>query len=100
MPDKIAVITGASSGFGLLTTVQLATAGFRVVASMRDLARRTKLDEAVASAAVSAKVDVRRLDVTEISTIAGFVEAVSRDYGHIDVLINNAGFAVAGFAED
>ena len=100
MPDKIAAITGASSGFGLLTTVQLAKAGFRVIASMRDLARRTKLDEAVAAAGVSAKVDVRRLDVTEINTIPGFVEAVVGDYGRIDVLINNAGFAVAGFAED
>lgn len=100
MPDKIAVITGASSGFGLLTTVQLAKAGFRVIASMRDPARRTKLDEAVTAAGVSAKVDVRRLDVTEINTIPGFVEAVVGDYGRIDVLINNAGFAVAGFAED
>lgn len=98
MPDKIAVITGASSGFGLLTTVELAKAGFRVVASMRDLGRRGKLDEAAAG--VSTRVDVRRLDVTEINTISGFVEAIVRDYGRIDVLINNAGFAVAGFAED
>jgi NAD(P)-dependent dehydrogenase (short-subunit alcohol dehydrogenase family) len=100
MSDKIAVITGSSSGFGLLTTVELAKAGFRVVASMRDLGRRAKLDESAAAAGVAAKIDVRRLDVTEINTLAGFVEAVVRDYGRIDVLINNAGFAVAGFAED
>jgi NAD(P)-dependent dehydrogenase (short-subunit alcohol dehydrogenase family) len=100
MPDKIAVITGASSGFGLLTTIELAKSGFRVVASMRDLGRRGKLDEAGAAADLVAKIDVRRLDVTEINTIPGFVETVVRDYGRIDVLINNAGFAVAGFAED
>jgi NAD(P)-dependent dehydrogenase (short-subunit alcohol dehydrogenase family) len=100
MSDKIAVITGSSSGFGLLTTVELAKAGYRVVASMRDLGRRAKLDEAAAAAGVAAKIDVRRLDVTEIATIPEFVDAIVRDYGRIDALINNAGFAVAGFAED
>jgi NAD(P)-dependent dehydrogenase (short-subunit alcohol dehydrogenase family) len=100
MSDKIAVITGASSGFGLLTTIELAKSGFRVVASMRDLGRRGKLDNAGAAAGVVAKIDVRRLDVTEFNTVPEFVESVVRDYGRIDVLINNAGFAVAGFAED
>jgi len=100
MSEKIAVITGSSSGFGLLTAIELAKAGYRVVASMRDLGRRGKLDEAAAAAGVAAKIDVRRLDVTEIATIPDFVDAIVRDYGRIDVLINNAGFAVAGFAED
>ena len=100
MSDKIAVITGSSSGFGLLTTVELAKAGYRVVASMRDLGRRGKLDEAAAAAGVAPKIDARRLDVTEIATIPEFVDAIVRDYGRIDALINNAGFAVAGFAED
>jgi NAD(P)-dependent dehydrogenase (short-subunit alcohol dehydrogenase family) len=100
MSDRIAVITGSSSGFGLLTAVELAKAGYRVVASMRDSGRRVRLDEAATAAAFSAKIDVRRLDVTEFDTIPGFVEAVVRDYGRIDVLVNKAGFAVAGFAED
>ena len=100
MSEKIAVVTGSSSGFGLLTTVELAKAGFRVVASMRDLARREMLDESAAAAGVAEKIDVRQLDVTEIAAMPGFVEAVVRDYGRIDVLVNNAGFAVAGFAED
>jgi len=99
-PEKIALITGASSGFGLLTSVELAKAGFRVVATMRDLARRERLDQAVAAAGVGARVDVRALDVTRFDTLPGFVDAVVRDYGRLDVLVNNAGFAVAGFAED
>ncbi|HSY93329.1 MAG TPA: SDR family oxidoreductase [Candidatus Binatus sp.] len=99
-PEKIALITGASSGFGLLTSVELAKAGFRVVATMRDLARRERLDQAVAAAGVGARVDVRALDVTKFDTLPGFVDAVVRDYGRLDVLVNNAGFAVAGFAED
>jgi len=99
-PEKIALITGASSGFGLLTSVELAKAGFRVVATMRDLARRERLDQAVAAAGVGVRVDVRALDVTRFDTLPGFVDAVVRDYGRLDVLVNNAGFAVAGFAED
>jgi NAD(P)-dependent dehydrogenase (short-subunit alcohol dehydrogenase family) len=100
MVEKIAVITGSSSGFGLLAAVELAKAGFRVVASMRDLGRRGRLDEAALAAGVAAKIDVRRLDVTQIDSIAGFVDGVVQDYGRVDALINNAGFAVAGFAED
>lgn len=100
MPEKIATVTGASSGIGLLTSVELAKAGFRVVASMRDLARREALDQAAAASRVVAKIDVRVLDVTKFDTIPGFIEAVVGDYGRIDVLVNNAGFAVAGFAED
>jgi NAD(P)-dependent dehydrogenase (short-subunit alcohol dehydrogenase family) len=100
MSDRIALITGSSSGFGLLTVIELAKAGFRVVATMRDLNRRGQLDEAAGAAGVQAQIDVRRLDVTEFETLPSFAEAVVRDYGRIDTLVNNAGFAVAGFAED
>ena len=40
MPDKIAIVTGSSSGIGLLTAIELAKNGFKVVATMRDLERR------------------------------------------------------------
>lgn len=100
MSDRIAVITGSSSGFGLLTSIELAKAGFRVVASMRDLNRRGRLDEAALAAGVQAKIDVRHLNVTEFDAIPSFVDGVVRDYGRMDTLVNNAGFAVAGFAED
>ena len=93
------IVTGASSGFGLLTSLEFAKAGFRVVASMRDLNRRANLDQAANSAGVTS-LDVRALDVTRFDEIPSFVEGVVRDYGRINVLVNNAGFAVAGFAED
>ena len=100
MANKIAVITGTSSGFGLLTAVELARQGFEVVATMRDLGRRSYLEEAAARAGVGAKIDVRKLDVTEFDRIPSFVAEVLGDYKRIDVLVNNAGFAMAGFAED
>ena len=100
MSEKLALITGASSGFGLLTSIEMAKAGFQVVATMRDLSRRAKLDEAASAAGVGARIDIRELDVTHFPAIATVVDTVARDYGRIDVLINNAGFPVAGFAED
>jgi NAD(P)-dependent dehydrogenase (short-subunit alcohol dehydrogenase family) len=98
--EKIAVVTGSSSGFGLLTCIELARHGFRVIATMRDLGRRERLDQAAGAAGVAAQLDVRQLDVTHFDTIPSFVETAVHDYGRIDVLVNNAGFAVAGFAED
>ena len=100
MSSKIAVITGASSGIGLLTAVELARSGYGVIASMRDLSRRDPLERAASNAGVRPYVDIRRLDVTDFDLISGFVENVVREHGRIDVLVNNAGFAVAGFAED
>ena len=100
MTDKIAIVTGSSSGIGMLAAIELAKNGFKVVATMRDLGRRVRLDEAAASAQITGPLDIRRLDVTDFSAIPAFVEQVVRDYGRIDVLVNNAGFAVAGFAED
>jgi NAD(P)-dependent dehydrogenase (short-subunit alcohol dehydrogenase family) len=100
MSEKIAVLTGASSGFGLLTSVELAKVGFRVIATMRDLGKRERLLQTAASAEVAHRIDVRALDVTHVDAMPEFVDSVIRDYGRIDVLVNNAGFAVGGFAED
>jgi NAD(P)-dependent dehydrogenase (short-subunit alcohol dehydrogenase family) len=100
MSDRVVLITGASSGFGLLASLELAKAKFKVIATMRDLARRGPLDQAAVAQNLAVHLDIRQLDVTHFDSIARFMEGVVRDYGRIDVLINNAGFAVAGFAED
>jgi NAD(P)-dependent dehydrogenase (short-subunit alcohol dehydrogenase family) len=98
--EKIAVVTGSSSGIGLLTTVELAQNRYRVVATMRDPGTSGRLDEAARQAGVSERVEVRRVDITETDTLAGAVEAILRDHGRIDLLVNNAGFSSAGFVED
>ena len=100
MPDKVALVTGSSSGIGLLTAIELANNGFKLIASMRDLGRRDRLDQAASAAGVSDKLDVQRLDVSESAAMPALAEKLVRDYGRLDVLVNNAGFAVAGFAED
>jgi NAD(P)-dependent dehydrogenase (short-subunit alcohol dehydrogenase family) len=101
MPNhKVAVITGSSSGIGLLTAIEFAQHGYFVVATMRDLSRSTKLEEAAQTAGVREQIDIRRVDVTEFDSLPGLVEEIVRDHARIDVLVNNAGFSVAGFAED
>jgi NAD(P)-dependent dehydrogenase (short-subunit alcohol dehydrogenase family) len=100
MAQKIAVITGASSGFGLLTAVELSAAGYRVVATMRNLERRHLLDEALRKRNALTNVDVRQLDITETAKISPVIDKIAADYGRIDLLVNNAGFAMAGFLED
>ncbi|MBV9435838.1 MAG: SDR family oxidoreductase [Acidobacteria bacterium] len=102
MPSKVAIVTGSSSGFGLLTVVELAKAGFKVVATMRQPERRTRLDEALARAGsnLSSNVEVRQLDITDFERAPAAVANIAREQARVDVLVNNAGFAVGGFAED
>lgn len=98
--QKVAVVTGSSSGIGLLTAVELATAGYRVVATMRDLGRSERLEKAAETAAVRDRLHLLRLDITESHSLPALVGQIVRDHQRIDVLVNNAGFSVAGFAED
>ena len=67
---------------------------------MRNLDRRERLDTAIAKANVGDRVNVRQLDVTDQESINAAVAGTIADYGRIDVLVNNAGFPMAGFVED
>ena len=98
--QKVAVITGSSSGIGLLTAIEFAQNGYLVVATMRDLARSSRLEEAAQKANVRGHIDVRQLDVTHFDSIPPTIDAIVKDHGRVDVLVNNAGFSVAGFGED
>lgn len=92
-----ALVTGCSSGFGLLAAVELAKSGFRVFATLRDLGRRERLDEAARAAGVT--LDVMALDVLDEEQIAATVRKLDLSSG-LEVLVNNAGIAIAGFAYD
>lgn len=85
----IALVTGTSSGMGLHTAVGLAARGATVVATMRDPARAGELTAAAEQAGV--QVQVRALDVTEQHSIDSCLAEVSREFGSVEVLVNNAG---------
>lgn len=97
---KTALITGASSGFGLLTAVTLARRGWHVLATMRNLERRTFLEDAARAAGVLDRIEVHVLDVTHAEQIGAVANLVESRHEPLNALVNNAGFAVPGFAED
>lgn len=96
--QKVILITGCSSGFGLLTAVHLAAQGHFVWATVIDLSQKQALEDELAKC--QAQAFIRTLDVTKPSTIKNVVEEIQKTHFHIDVLINNAGYAIGGFFED
>jgi len=98
--EKTALITGASSGFGLLTTVTLARRGWHVLATMRDLKRRGKLESAAKAAGVLQNIEFHALDVTNAKQIATLADEIAQRLTPLDAIVNNAGFALPGFADD
>ncbi len=97
---KTALITGSSSGFGLLTAVTLARRGWRVLATMRDLSRKERLEAAAKEAGVLNRFEFIALDVTDSRQISSLAAEVAARSEPLDAVVNNAGFAMAGFAED
>lgn len=100
MHDRVALITGTSSGFGLLTALKLAGQGFKVVATMRDLSRKGELEQQAEQAGLLKQLHFMTMDVTDSDSIQATISSVHETFGRIDVLVNNAGFAIGGFIEE
>lgn len=100
--SQIALITGASSGFGLMTAKALAKAGHTVYASMRATTGRnaSRIAQAAQWAADNA-VDLRtvELDVQSESSANAAIGQVLAEAGRLDVIVHNAGHMVFGPAE-
>jgi NADP-dependent 3-hydroxy acid dehydrogenase YdfG len=86
--ERTAVVTGASSGIGAATAIQLAQAGYRVVLTARRLGRLTEVAGRIAGEGGSAVV--HQLDVTNKAAVEQFAASLDR----CDVLVANAGGAV------
>jgi NAD(P)-dependent dehydrogenase (short-subunit alcohol dehydrogenase family) len=98
----VVLISGASSGFGLLTAKTLALAGHRVFAGVRVGAGRPPLDANPLhrwAADGGYPLQVVPLDVTDAASVNIAVDAVLAQAGRLDVLVNNAGVAAAGLLE-
>jgi NAD(P)-dependent dehydrogenase (short-subunit alcohol dehydrogenase family) len=88
--NRVALVTGASSGIGEATARALVAAGFTVYGTSRRAAAGETRD----------KVVFVPLDVTDDQAVAGAVREVLDRSGRIDVLVNNAGLGIAGAAEE
>jgi NADP-dependent 3-hydroxy acid dehydrogenase YdfG len=86
-PTLVAVVTGASAGIGAATVRALSTDGYHVVAG----ARRA---DALAQVCAPYSATPLPLDLTDHASIDRFVEEINSQFGHVDVLVNNAGIAL------
>ena len=87
---KTALVTGASSGIGEATAVALSQAGYRVIGTSRK----------AAPGEVRNGIRMIACDVTDDSSVAEAVVQAHSELGHIDLLVNNAGYALSGAAEE
>jgi len=90
MNPEVVLITGCSTGIGRTTAVTLAATGYTVIAT----ARKPDALDGIGAAMILP------LDVTDEASIEAAVEAVLERCGRIDVLINNAGYALRGAVEE
>lgn len=99
MNKKLAIVTGSSSGFGLLCVLELAKRGFQVIATMRDINKSQSVLDAAAKDNLVESIHIQSLDVTDMDSVEEFKIYLSQ-LEAVDVLVNNAGFALGGFCEE
>jgi NAD(P)-dependent dehydrogenase (short-subunit alcohol dehydrogenase family) len=96
--QKVAVVTGSSSGIGFETSLTLARSGFFTYATMRNLGKGALIKSVATKEGLP--IRVAQLDVTEDRSINDVVHSILSDVGKIDVLVNNAGYGLNGAFED
>lgn len=96
--QKVAVVTGSSSGIGYATVLHLARAGYFTFATTRNPANGIDLIRAAENENLPVKVE--QLDVTDPDSIKDFMSRISEAAGGIDILVNNAGYVLLGSLED
>jgi NAD(P)-dependent dehydrogenase (short-subunit alcohol dehydrogenase family) len=97
-PGDAVIVTGASTGLGLETALHLASEGFRVFATVRDVAQRTDVLQAAAGRGV--ELSVLRLELGDRASIEDAVATVVAATGGVFALVNNAGIGLRGCVED
>ena len=92
LTNKLALVTGSSQGIGLALAQALASAGAHVIINGRDRAKCERV--AAEFTARGERVTVRAFDVTDHAATQGVIDAIERDIGAIDILVNNTGIQV------
>lgn len=97
--ERTAIVTGSSSGFGFLTCIELAKEGYQVIATMRNMGKTPLFARHISDRKVLDRIHFFPLDVTDSISIRKFEEHLV-GWPRVDLLVNNAGFALGGFAEE
>ena len=96
--QKVAIVTGSSSGIGMDTAVTLARNGFLTYATVRNIEKSSIIKTAAEKEKLPIKV--QQLDVTDDQSVNNAIRTIDSEDGRIDVLINNAGYGLVGAFED
>ncbi|MFL7794086.1 MAG: SDR family NAD(P)-dependent oxidoreductase [Anaerolineae bacterium] len=100
LDDRVAIVTGSGRGMGRTFSIALARAGADVVVTELP-GRETDAEETAAEVrAAGRRALVITLDVTQIASIKAMVSYVTDEWGHINILVNNAGINIRQFAVD
>ena len=89
LKNKVAIITGASSGIGYATSLTLSKAGIRVAVGARRTERLQELEKQIIKN--NGEILVQKTDVTRKSDCDSLVNTIVEKWGKVDILINNAG---------
>ncbi len=96
--EKVALVTGSSSGIGLETSLLLAKDGFHTFATMRNVDKGKEIN--TIAARENLPVKIIQLDVTDEISVKNAIQKILSEAGRIDALVNNAGYGLGGAFED
>jgi NAD(P)-dependent dehydrogenase (short-subunit alcohol dehydrogenase family) len=96
--NKVALVTGSSSGMGFATAIMLARAGIHTYASMRNLKKSKTITELASTE--NLPLQVVQLDVIDKKSVKEAITKIVTEKERIDVLVNNAGYGLFGSLED
>lgn len=96
--QKVAIVTGSSSGIGYETALTLARNGFLTYATMRNLSKSDNIKSVTNKEKLPIRIN--QLDVTDDVSVNNAIRTIVSEAGRIDVLVNNAGYGLVGAFED
>ena len=96
--EKVALVTGSSSGIGFETSLALARNGYHTFATMRNLGKDEKIKQIIEKEDLS--IEILELDVDNEESVNQAIKTISEKKDRIDVLVNNAGYGMWGTVED
>jgi len=96
--EKVAIVTGTSSGIGFETSLALAREGYFTYATMRDTTKSDKIKEITQKE--NLKISILELDVDNEKSVKSAIAQILEQKQRIDVLVNNAGWGLWGCVED
>ncbi|MBU3916425.1 SDR family oxidoreductase, partial [bacterium] len=94
--SKSVMITGASSGIGKALAYELAKKGYSLALTARNIEQLEEIKDEIAKQGNSSNIIVRKLDVTDTDDVYAAVEELSKQLGGLDIIVANAGIAIAG----